>query len=216
MLLRPCHRGAWEGVWRSQMRLVTQGEVMGEHHCVETAWMWGWLRAGLLTPRGGFQPWRTKGGPRVGPVGWLAGRGGVDPPHAPAEVVVTRAAMSMLTTIAYLSVKCPTVACANVPLISFRPEAMQRSAKVLCQLCGTHFCGFCALGKRLDKRVGPIPMCGPSKDCSELDRHVVDCGDHLGGGLTSGEKPLRSTLRCVGRCILSRTNSRRLRHRGLS
>ncbi len=24
-------------------------------------------------------------------------------------------------------------------------------------------------------------MCGPQKDCSDLDRHVIDCGEHLGG-----------------------------------
>ncbi len=58
---------------------------------------------------------------------------------------------------------------------------MQRKAKVLCQLCGWQFCGFCALSKRIDTRVGPILACGPLKDYSDLDRHVVDCGDHLRG-----------------------------------
>ena len=145
----------------------------------------------------------------------MMGRGGVDAPHAVAEVAVSRAARAILDTIAYLSLKCPMVSCGNVPLISFRPEAMQRTAKVLCQLCGSHFCGFCALGKRIDTRVGPIPACGPLKDCSELDRHVVDCGDHLGGA-NKWRTAIEKYIEMCERCTLSRTKSGCLRHRGCS
>ncbi len=77
---------------------------------------------------------------------------------------------------AYLGVRCPMQVCGGVALISFLPGAMQRKAKLLCQNCGYHFCGFCTLGKRIHNHTGVIPSSGPLEDGADLDRHIVDCG----------------------------------------
>ena len=65
--------------------------------------------------------------------------------------------------------------CRGVAIISFLPAAVQRKAKLLCQNCGYHFCGFCILGKQIHNHTGVIPCSGPLVDGADLDRHIVDC-----------------------------------------
>ena len=60
-------------------------------------------------------------------------------------------------------------------ILSFMPGAVQRKAKLLCQNCGFHFCGFCILGKQIHNHTGVIPCSGPLVDEADLDRHIVDC-----------------------------------------